>query len=250
MDRMIEICCGSAEDGYLAWQAGARRIEMNCALTLGGLTPSTGSVELIKKKTDLKVIAMLRPRGGGFQYSDIDFQQMLVDAVRLLDAGADGITFACLTDKGELDLAQVKTMVDLIHGYKGCEAVINRGFDMVADPCFTLGSLAFLKVDRVLTSGGKATAWEGREVIKAMQQAYGDQVQILAAGGVTASNVKKIMDYTGISQVHCSAAVHGYRYDPTTIKGETSYSYLTGKHAMQYAVIDPDKVEEIIKAAS
>jgi copper homeostasis protein len=192
---------------------------------------------------------MLRPRGGGFYYSDLDYQQMLVDAVRLLDAGADGITFGCLTEKGEMDLVQVKTLVEIIHGYKNRQAVINRAFDMVADPCFTLGSLAYLKVDRVLTSGGKATAWEGRKTIKTMQQAHGDQIEILAAGGVTSNNVKALLEYTGISQVHCSAFAHTYRYDPTTVKGETSYSYLSGKHAMQYAVVDPDKVKEIIEAA-
>ncbi len=249
MNKTVEICCGSAEDGYLAWQAGASRVEMNCALTLGGLTPSVGSVELLKKQTDLKVIAMLRPRGGGFFYSDLDYQQMLVDAVRLLDAGADGLTFACLTEKGEMDLVQIKTLVEIVHSYKGRQAVINRGFDMVKDPCFTLGSLAFLNVDRVLTSGGKATAWEGRKMIKTMQETYGEQIQILAAGGVTANNVKALMDYTGISQVHTSAAVHTYRYDPTTAKGETSYSYLSGKHALQYAVVDPEKVADILAAA-
>ena len=37
MDRMIEICCGSYEDAINAYRGGAKRIELNSALYLGGL---------------------------------------------------------------------------------------------------------------------------------------------------------------------------------------------------------------------
>ena len=40
---MIEICCGSYEDALNAYYGGAKRIELNSALHLGGLTPSIGS---------------------------------------------------------------------------------------------------------------------------------------------------------------------------------------------------------------
>lgn len=36
---MIEICCGSYYDALQAARGGARRIELNCGLHLGGLTP-------------------------------------------------------------------------------------------------------------------------------------------------------------------------------------------------------------------
>ena len=66
MKRMIEICCGSYEDALAAYRGGAKRVELNSALHLGGLTPSVASLILTKKNTDLKVIAMVRPRGAGF----------------------------------------------------------------------------------------------------------------------------------------------------------------------------------------
>lgn len=50
MDRIIEICCGSYEDAINAYRGGAKRIELNSALYLGGLTPSIATLELIKKK--------------------------------------------------------------------------------------------------------------------------------------------------------------------------------------------------------
>ena len=43
---MLEICCGSYYDAMQAASGGAGRIELNCALHLGGLTPSLASLEL------------------------------------------------------------------------------------------------------------------------------------------------------------------------------------------------------------
>ena len=65
---MIEICCGSYQDGLVAWKAGAKRIELNSALSVGGLTPSLSSLIRLKKETDLKIICMLRDRTAGFSY--------------------------------------------------------------------------------------------------------------------------------------------------------------------------------------
>mgnify|MGYP000323276824 CR=1 FL=1 len=78
MDRIIEICCGSYEDANkMLNRGGAKRIELNSALYLGGLTPSIATLELIKKITNLEVICMVRPRGAGFCYSDLEKEQIL-----------------------------------------------------------------------------------------------------------------------------------------------------------------------------
>ena len=46
MDKIVEICCGSYEDALAAYRGGAKRIELNSALYLGGLTPSVGTLLL------------------------------------------------------------------------------------------------------------------------------------------------------------------------------------------------------------
>ena len=56
MERLVEICCGSYEDALNAYKGKAKRIELNSALYLGGLTPSLASLKLTKKNTNLKVI--------------------------------------------------------------------------------------------------------------------------------------------------------------------------------------------------
>jgi len=40
MKRIIEICCGSYYDALQAFKGGAKRIELNSSLYMGGLTPS------------------------------------------------------------------------------------------------------------------------------------------------------------------------------------------------------------------
>ena len=72
MKSIVEICCGSYSDALAAWKAGATRIELNSALSLGGLTPSLATLKMTKQNTGLKVITMIRPRGAGFCYDEED----------------------------------------------------------------------------------------------------------------------------------------------------------------------------------
>ena len=101
MERIVEICCGSYEDAMNAYHGGAKRIELNSGLHLGGLTPSLGTLLLTKKNTNLKVITMVRPRGAGFYYSEADFEVMKEDALLMMQNGADGIAFGCLKENGD-----------------------------------------------------------------------------------------------------------------------------------------------------
>jgi copper homeostasis protein len=80
----LEICCGSLEDAKAAQAGGADRIELNSALYLGGLTPSLATLLLVKEQCTIPVAAMVRPRGGGFCYSDDEFAVMLKDAEILM----------------------------------------------------------------------------------------------------------------------------------------------------------------------
>ena len=74
MKPIVEICCGSYSDALAAWKAGATRIELNSALSLGGLTPSLATLKMTKQNTGLKVITMIRPRGAGFCYDEEEYE--------------------------------------------------------------------------------------------------------------------------------------------------------------------------------
>ena len=245
MSKIIEICCGSYEDALAAYRGGAQRIELNSALHLGGLTPSVGSLRLVKQNTDLKVIAMVRPRGAGFCYSEADFEVMKSDAEILMKNGADGIAFGCLDENGEIQTEQTKEMIYIIKKYQG-EAVFHRAFDCVKDPYQSMEILISMGADRVLTSGLKAKAMEGIELIEELQKRYGDKIEILAGSGVNAENVLEIMDKAGISQVHSSCK--GWVEDVTTTGNEVSYSYIEGIHKNDYDVVDGEQVRKLVES--
>ena len=93
MKKIVEICCGSYEDSLVAFKAKADRIELNSALYLGGLTPSIGTLRMVKRVVDIPVVTMVRNRGAGFCYSEESYEVMKEDARILLENGSDGLVF-------------------------------------------------------------------------------------------------------------------------------------------------------------
>ncbi|MEG1474378.1 MAG: copper homeostasis protein CutC [Longicatena sp.] len=241
--KQIEICCGSYYDCLQADLGGAKRVELNSSLYMGGLTPSLGSLLLTKENTSLQVITMVRPRGAGFCYDDDDFTSMLVDAELMLVNGADGIAFGCLDAEGNIALEQTREMVELIHKYHK-EAVFHRAYDCVKDPYQAMDSLISLGVERVLTSGLEPKAMDGKDLIKELQERYGNKIEILAGSGMNASNVNELMDYTHISQVHSSCK--DWLRDPTTNIAKVNYAYAPTPHESDYDVVSKKLVEELM----
>lgn len=243
MKRLAEICCGSYYDAKQAALGGAERIELNSGLMLGGLTPTEATLSMVKAELPVKVVAMVRPRGAGFCYLEDEFQVMEQECRGLLQAGADGIAFGCLTEDGRLDERKNRRLLDLIKGM-GREAVFHRAFDCTAEPFAAMEQLIAMGVDRVLTSGQQPKAAEGRDMIRRLQKEYGTQIQLLAGSGVNAQNAAELMEYTGISQVHSSCKA--WNVDPTTVRNGVSYSIAAGSQAMCYDVVSAELVKALV----
>ena len=242
MERMIEICCGSYYDALQAYKGGAKRVELNSALHLGGLTPSVAALRLTKENTDVKVITMVRPRGAGFCYNEEDFAAMVMDTEVMLENGADGIAFGCLDEAGNIHIEQTKKIIDIIKKAGG-EVVFHRAFDCTSDPYKAMETLIALGVDRVLTSGLKPKAMQGKDLIKELQERCLLEEQ---EAEKNAGNAKEMMDYTGIYQVHSSCK--DWLHDSTTSLGDVSYSYAEGEHADDYDVVSKELVEKLVSS--
>ena len=65
----IEICCGDVESLMAAAWGGARRIELCCGLSDGGLTPSPATIRKARQLGIEKINVLIRVRGGDFLYS-------------------------------------------------------------------------------------------------------------------------------------------------------------------------------------
>ncbi len=245
MNTVVEICCGSYEDALHAFQGGAKRIELNSALHLGGLTPSLGTLLLTKQNTDLKVITMVRPRGAGFHYSQEEFEVMKLDTKIMMENGADGIAFGCLDSNGLIDEKQTKEIIDIIKQYNG-EVVFHRAFDCVKDYHQAIKVLIDLGVDRILTSGLQPQAMKGKDVIKELQALYGDVIEILAGSGINATNAREMIEFTKINQVHSSCK--DWVNDPTTISQDVNFTYASLPHESDYEIVSQELVEKIIKS--
>jgi copper homeostasis protein len=207
---LIEICVASVDDAVAAVTAGADRLEVTCALSLGGLTPSAGLFAEIRQRVSVPLIAMVRPRSGGFYYSETDFEVMLRDSVALLGAGADGLAFGVLTSAGEIDVGRCRTL----RGACGSRAaVFHRAFDVTPAPLPALETLIDLAFTRVMTSGQARSASAGARLIAEMVGQAAGRIEVLPAGGINATNVADVVARTGCDQLHASVRTSGH--DPS-----------------------------------
>ena len=241
--KNMEICCGSYEDCLRAEKGGAKRVELNSALFLGGLTPSIATVKKVLEHTALEVIAMVRPRGAGFCYLESEFEVMMQDAELMLEAGVHGIAFGFLNSDCTIDVYRTKAMTELIHRY-GKTAVFHRAIDCAEDYEASVCTLIDLGVDRILTSGQKEKALSGADAIALIQKKYGDCIEVLPGSGVNAGNLKELAEKTGVSQAHSSC--RHWENDPTTTGAGVSYAY---HEAYDYDCVSEELVQKLVAAS-
>src|SRR5262245_27389881 len=197
----IEICTASPEDCIAAQSGGADRVELNYALMVGGLTPSIGSLREARVLTQIPIIVMIRPRAGGFCYSETEFKVMQRDTESALAEGADGIAFGILNSSGAIDERRCREMKKLA-GER--QLVFHRAFDVVPDPISALDRLIDIGVTRVMTSGQEASAYNGAKNISSYIQRAAGRIEILPAGGINRFTVADVIRRTGCDQVHAS----------------------------------------------
>ncbi|MGO1652965.1 copper homeostasis protein CutC [Senegalia sp. (in: firmicutes)] len=241
-EKIVEICCDSLEDVIISEQAGADRVELNNSMHLGGLTPSIGTIKLATERCSIPIIVMARPRGAGFCYNEYQFDTMIADIEEMVKYDIAGVAFGCLTTDKRIDVFKTEKIIEILKKHKK-KVVFHRAFDSAADPYESIEVLIELGVDRILTSGQKPKAIDGIDLLKDLQEKYGDQIEILAGSGVNESNVSELIEHTGIKQYHSSAKT--YKSDPTTI-GNVSYAYVGEPHESSYNVVSYEKVKELV----
>ena len=217
---ILETCCGSAEDAIEAWKAGSPRAELCSSLFHGGLTPSIGSLLTVKRNTGMSVMAMVRPREGGFCYTDVEFEVAKSDAEALLANGADGIVFGFLNPDGTLDEKRTETMVKIAQK-AGKQTVFHRAFDVVPDWKKTMDRLVDIGITRILTSGQEYDVSIATETVREMIEYAAGRIQIMPGAGITAKNMERIIRETGCDQIHLAA--HKMMTDSSTANNKEIY---------------------------
>ena len=210
MSVLIEVCCGSVDDALEAQAGGADRVELNSSLFFGGLTPSIGAVIEAKRLLRIPVMVMIRPRGGGFCYSETELSVMERDIEQAAAHGADGIALGVLTAGGALD---TRANTRLLARAGRLPVVFHRAFDVMSDPEEGLEKLIGLGFTRILTTGRRAQIEDGADYVKRLLERARDRIQILP-GGMSPRNAARLVPRIGCSQIHIASFTR--RTDPSS----------------------------------
>lgn len=189
----------SVESALAAERGGARRLELCDALFDGGTTPSAGMIAACRDRVSIPVFVIIRPRGGGFVYSEPELDVMRRDIAAAGELGADGVVIGVLRRDGGIDAQQTQSLVDAAGDLP---VTFHRAFDFVPDPGEAMETIISAGITRILTSGGAPTAREGVATLASLVRQAGDRLVVMAGGGVREENVKAIVDGSGVHEVH------------------------------------------------
>jgi len=197
--NLIEVCVTSVQSAINAQEGGALRVELCDNLIEGGTTPGAGTIALARKELSIGIFIMIRPRGGDFCYSDLEFEIMKEDVKVARSLGADGIVAGILLPDGNIDVARMSELKNLA-GSMGFTC--HRAFDMTIDKFKALEELIDIGVDRILTSGGKNKAPDGKELIREIIDTSNKRIMVMPGSGVNEETIVALRDHTSAVEFH------------------------------------------------
>jgi copper homeostasis protein len=203
MTILVEACVDSVQGAIAAERAGARRLELCANLVEGGTTPSGGMMRAVHRCVGIPVFAIVRPRGGDFLYDAADIEVMLRDIEFAKSCDVHGIVSGALNPNGTIDEDGTSALIEAAHPLP---FTFHRAVDVTRDLDESLDALQALGVQRVLTSGGAATAMGGVERIARLVRRGGERIVVMAGGGVRRDNVAAIVAATHVKEVHLRGA--------------------------------------------
>jgi len=189
MNPFKEVCVESYQEAIAAVAAGATRIELCENLSCGGTTPSYGTIKQVTEKLDVPVMVMIRPRGGDFCYTEEEYEIMKYDIQICRQLNVTGVVFGLLNQDYTIDVERTARLVELA---QPLQVTFHKAIDETNDLLLAVSQLKAIGVNRILTSGGEATAIEGSKVLTEMIKITDNQLKIIVAGKVTWENFEEI----------------------------------------------------------
>ncbi|HEX8779342.1 MAG TPA: copper homeostasis protein CutC [Rhodanobacter sp.] len=200
--RLLEVAANSLASALAAQAGGAGRVELCSALELGGLTPSHASIAMARECLRIPLYVLIRPRAGDFLYNDDECEAMRRDIETCAALGCDGVVLGVLDADGGVDMQRCYELIAAA-GHLG--VTFHRAFDLARDPRRALEDVIALGCERVLTSGGQASALEGAALIRGLIEQASGRIALMPGAGVTVDNLAALASATGAREFHASA---------------------------------------------
>lgn len=209
----IELCDNLAVGGTTVSYGVAENVIRRCHAAAAPVSPATPAAQVssggVEVPHRIRVMSMIRPRGGNFVYSSDEKSMMLRDIGVLRDLGTDGVVFGCLGSEGGLDK---KTTAELIAQAAGLDITFHMAFDLVRadEQLDALNWLSCNGVTRILTHGSadpKTSIFDNRQRLLQYVEAAAAlpenrRITILPGGGVTKENVREVCAVLGVKEAH------------------------------------------------
>ena len=228
----FELCAASLEAIRLARELNFDRIELCQNLEQGGITPYYGMIEYAIAY-GIETHVLIRPRPGGFSYSEDEVEVMLREIINCKNMGAKGIVIGALTEGGEIDK---KTLAEMMDKSKGMEVTFHRAFDDSIEWKKSMDTLIDFGVNRILSSGMARNVDIGLPILEQMIEHSKGRIEIMTGGGINASNIGKIKKELLPDAIHFSGTVN-YQQDEESLFSESMLK------------VDKARVQRILDAA-
>jgi len=199
MSVLIEAALATAAEVGSVDPAALDRLEACDFSVEGGRTPLEITLRDMMGAARHPVQVLIRPRGGAFTYGDTELLLMERQIELARSLGAAGVALGALLPNRRIDRVATARLLGFA---RPMSVTFHRAIDMTPDPVEGIEVLLELGIDRVLTSGGAGTALEGARVIRTMVERAGNDLVVMAGGGVRARNVKEVVDRSGVREVH------------------------------------------------
>ena len=236
MPHKLEIIGFNIESCMAAQGAGADRIELCASPGEGGTTPSYAFIKEARKKLNIDLYVMIRPRGGDFLYTNEEFEIMKNDVMACKQLGCDGIVTGILMEDGKVDKKRCKELLEYAYPL---EATFHRAFDRVADPYEAMEDIIDLGFERILTSGLVPKAIDGKETLSALIKKSAERIIIMPGSGVNASNIISIAKSTGAKEFHSSASYYA--------ESNMKYHNSLMNESLQHIAVNKEEVKAMVE---
>jgi copper homeostasis protein len=199
----VEICVGDVASAIAAELGEADRVELCDNLVVGGTTPSAGTIAESCRRLSIPVHVLIRPRAGDFIYSEPELAVMRHDIEVAKALGAAGVVLGVLTPEAVIDRELTAALIAMARPMR---VTFHKAFDQTPEPLGALDILIDLGVERVLTSGGRPTAFEGIEALASLVERARDKIAVMAGGRLSTSNLEAVIRRSRVSEVHVGSA--------------------------------------------